>query len=86
MRFSEIFIFLKRAAPHHCDSAVLLALVPALLHDLDVPEAPRQRALQLHLPEVAPIVQALERDGGEEQLQVTAKVEEATFVVTAAGL
>ena len=55
-----------------CDSAVLPDLVRALPHDPDVPEAPRQRALRLHLPEVIPLVQALERDGGEEQLQVTA--------------
>ena len=65
---------------------MLLALVPALLHDLDVPEDPRQLALQLHLPEVTPSAQALERGWCKEQLQVIAKVEEATFVVTAAGL
>ena len=63
-----------------CDSADLSDLVRALPHDHDVAEAPRQRALHLHLPEVDPLVQALERDGDEEQQQVTAGVEVATFV------
>ena len=70
-----------------CDSAVLLDLVHALPHDHELAEVdPRQRALHLHLPEVNPIAQALERGGLGGQQQVTAKVEKASFVVAAAGL
>ena len=58
----------------------------ALPHDLDVPEVPRQLAVFLHLLEVNPFAQALERGGCEEQLQVIAKAEKASFVVAAAGL
>ena len=69
-----------------CDSVDLSDLVRALPHDPDVAEAPRQRALRLHLLEVYPLAQALKRDGDEEQQQVTAEVEVAAFVVSAAGL
>ena len=77
----------KQNSASPCDSAVLLDLVHALPHDHVLAEVdPRQRALRLHLPEVIPIVQALERGGRGVQQQVTAKVEKASFVVAAAGL
>ena len=47
--------------------AVLLHLVHALPHDLDVPEVPRQLAVLLHLLEVNPFAQAPEEGGCEEQ-------------------
>ena len=72
--------FLKVSCASPCDSAVLLDLVHALPHDHVLAEVdPRQRALRLHLPEVIPIVQALERGGRGVQQQVTAKVEKASF-------
>ena len=59
---------------------MLLDLVHALPHDHVLAEVdPRQRALHLHLPEVNPIAQALERGGLGEQQQVIAKVEKASF-------
>ena len=64
----------------------MLDLVLALPNDHHLEEDPRQCALRLHLPEVIPIVQALERGGRGVQQQVTAKVEKASFVVAAAGL
>ena len=77
----------KQNSASPCDSAVLLTLSMPPPHDHVLAEVdPRQRALRLHLPEVIPIVQALERGGRGVQQQVTAKVEKASFVVAAAGL
>ena len=62
---------------------MLLDLVHALPHDHVLAEVdPRQRALHLHLPEVNPIAQALERGGLGEQQQVIAKVEKAAFAAS----
>ena len=85
LKYQQVWKSFKETSASPCD-AVMLDLVHALLHDHDLTEDPRQRALHLHLPEVIPIAQALERGGREEQPQVIATVEKAAFVVAAAGL
>ena len=66
--------------PHHVIRLCCLPCPCPPPHDHVLAEVdPRQRALRLHLPEVIPIVQALERGGRGVQQQVTAKVEKASF-------